>query len=335
MSSTSQNFPRTFYKLSTAWDAKTGTRTFKDFIWSIPSSAKNDPISMIPAMMTDKLGKMPDMMAAFEQVGLMERRNDQVWIYDMRQSDILPKSASDLGRLYSFANSAIRVWFNRSDADYLLKHSHISTCFIVWYFTKPNFFFKDKVMKQTTRNGIQRIWTPFFIARQPKLVSPTPAPRSGSNRSAITTTDAMLPKQQVEQEKIRASIAKIFDDAGGVPFGWDDPRNVHRNISGAIANDDRIFSIKQTKKLQNFYNEYTKITSKIEETMRKRAKAEIVNSRIANHTQSLGGEPTLSPTSPGAAEETVESGVGDEPVEAVSPSLHPPEEEVVDSWEDL
>lgn len=335
MSSTSQNFPRTFYKLSTTWDAKTGTRTFKDSIWSIPSSAKNDPISMIPAMMTDKLGKMPDMMAAFEQVGLMERRNDQVWIYDMRQSDVLPKSTSDLERLYSFAQLAIRTWFNQSDADYLRKHSHISTCFIVWYFTKPNFFYKDKVMKQTTRYGIQRIWTPFFIAKQPKVVSSTPTPRADSTRSVMTTTDAMLPKQQVEQEKIRANIAKIFNDAGGKPFGWDDPLDVHRNISGAIANDDRLFSIKQTKKLQNLYNEYTKITSKIDETMRKRAKTEFVNSRIVNHTQSPGGEPALSPTSSGAAEETVESGVGDEPVEAVSPCLQDPEEEVVDSWEDL
>ncbi len=190
-------------------------------------------------------------------------------------------------------------------------------------------------MKQTTRNGIQRIWTPFFIAKQTKVVSQTPTPRADSKRSVITTTDAMLPKQQVEQEKIRTSIAKIFKDAGGKLFAWDDPLNVHRNISGAIANNDRIFSIKQTKKLQNLYNEYTKITSKIDETMRKRAKADFVNTRIMNRTQSPGGEPALSPTSSGAAEETVESGVGDKPVEAVSPCLQNLEEEVVDSWEDL
>ena len=190
-------------------------------------------------------------------------------------------------------------------------------------------------MKQTTRNGIQRVWTPFFIAKQPKVVSQAPTPRADSKRSVITTTDAMLPRQLGEQEKMRASIAKIFKDAGGKLFAWDDPLDVHRNISGAIANDDRIFSIKQTKKLQNLYNEYTKITTKIDETMRKRAKAEFVNSKIINQTQSPGGEPALSPTSSGAAEETVESGVGDEPVEAVSPCLQDPEVEVVDSWEDL
>lgn len=279
MSSTSQNFPRTFYKLSNAWDAKTGTRTFRDSIWRTTSSVKNDPISMIPAMMTDKLDKMPDMMMAFERVGLMESHDDQVWIYDMRQSDVLPKSTSDLERLYSFVQSAIRVWFNRVDADYLLKHKHITTCFFVWYFTKPNFFYKDKVMKQTTRYGIQRIWTQFFIAKQPKVVSLS-APRADYTRQAITTTDTMLPKQQVEQEKIRTSIAKIFRDAGRNPFGWDDPLDVHRIISDAIANDDRFFSIKQTKKLQNLYNDYAKIKSKIDETMRKRAKVEFINSRI-------------------------------------------------------
>jgi hypothetical protein len=299
---------------------------------------------MIPAMMTDKLGNMPDMMAAFEQVGLMERRDDQVWIYDMRQSDILPKSAPDLERLYSFVQSAIRVWFNRSEADYLLKHSHITACFIVWYFTKPNFFYKDKVMKQTTRSGIQRIWSPFFIAKQPKLVLTPPKPRADYKRQVITTTDAMLPKQQLDQERMRAGIAKIFSDAGGKQFGWDDPLNVHRHISAAIANEDKNYSTKQTKKLQNLYNEYTKLTAKIDETMRKRTKAEFVNSKIAKAAAIESAEDDLGPPpdSPiklirqSACEECVGCSQNQPNQQAHMGGCLPDiDDEVPDSWEDL
>lgn len=295
MSSTSQNFPRTFYRLSKTWDAKTGTRTFKDPIWSITSSTKNEPISMIPAMMTKQLGNLPDMMVAFEQVGLMERRGDQVWIYDMRQSDVLPKSTSDLERLYSFVQAAIPTWFSKSDADYLLNHSHIAVCFFVWYFTKPNFFFKDKVMKQTTRHGIQRVWSPFFLIKQPKLVISQAPSRADSKQQLMTTTDVLLPKQQGEQEKLRTNIAKIISDSGGDSIDWEDPRRIHLAISEAIANEDKNFSIKQTKKLQNLYNDYTKITSKINDTLRKRAKVEFANSKIAKAAAIESAEDDLGP----------------------------------------
>ena len=69
--------------------------------------------------------------------------------------------------------------------------------------------------------------------------------------------------------------------------------------------------------------------------MRKRARSDFNNSKIVNHTQPPGGEPALSPASGGAAEEPVEAGFGDEAVEAVSTCLQNPDDEVVDSWEDL
>lgn len=282
MNSTSQNFPRTFYKLTKTWDLKTGNRTSQDAIWTTTSTSKNDPISMIPAIMSIKFGEITDMLGAFTEINGLIVQGDQVWIYNMRKSDVLPKSPTDLERIYAFVGAAVRRWFNIDEGDYLIKHIHITASFFVWYFTKPNFFHKDKIMKQTTRNGIQRVWSPFFLEKEPKTTSTNHTTRAiEPKRQPMTTTDALLPKQLTEQEKIKKNINKIISDSDMNEINWEDSRTLHISISEAIADEERKLSIKQTKKLQNLYNDYTKITSKINETNRKRAKVELANSKIA------------------------------------------------------
>lgn len=340
MQTPSQNFPRTFNKLAGPWTSKAGKRTSKDAIWTTTSAKKNEPTSMIPAMMTAKMGSISDMVEELLLLGGV-RHLDQVWIYDMR-SDGLPKSPADRQRLYAFMEAAVRKWFSQSEQAYIMKNAHIAACFLVWYFTKPNFFHKDKVMKQTTRHGIQRVWTCILTDKEPpKVVVEPPAPKTAFKRQPTTTTDALLPKQLAQQETIKTTINRMVHDAyvssGERPktIEWDDQTGLRIKMSELVRNDDRLFSENQRKKLQNNYNDYTKITEKINETMRKRARSDFNNSKIVNHTQPPGGEPALSPASGGAAEEPVEAGFGDEAVEAVSTCLQNPDDEVVDSWEDL
>jgi hypothetical protein len=208
--------------------------------------------------------------------------SQQIWIYDMRQSDTLPKSQADTQRLYGFVEKLLKSWFDVQEKDYLFQNVHIATCFFVWYFTKPNFFYKDNVTKQTTRHGIQRVWTPLLLGKKMKLQKePVNAPASKSQFS--TTTDALLPKQKQQQDKLRKDIVALLDSTNlsNTSLEWDDQRRLHLKISECLANSESGLSIKQNKKLQKIYNEYTTISAKINKTMLKIKKVERANSKIA------------------------------------------------------
>ena len=284
MASISQNLPRTFYKLADKWDKKVGTRNYESKCWTMSSVDNRDPIHKVAYLMSEKLGSQPlDMF--YKLVALSPdcqgTPSQQVWIYDMRQSDTLPKSQADTQRLYGFVDKLLKSWFDGQERNYLFQNVHIATCFFVWYFTKPNFFYKDNVMKQTTRHGIQRVWTPLLLGKKMKLQKePVNAPAPKSQLS--TTTDALLPKQQQQQEKLRKDIVALVASTtlSTATLEWDDPRHLHLKISECLANTDSGLSIKQNKKLQKTYNEYTTITAKINKTMGKIHKVEHANAKI-------------------------------------------------------
>lgn len=285
MSSISQNLPRTFYKLAEKWDNKVGTRNYESKCWTMSSVDNREPIHKVACLMSEKLGSQSSDM--FHKLVALSpdcqgTPSQQIWIYDMRQSDTLPKSQADTQRLYGFVEKLLKSWFDDQEKDYLFQNVHIATCFFVWYFTKPNFFYKDNVTKQTTRHGIQRVWTPLLLGKKMKLQKePVNAPASKSQFS--TTTDALLPKQKQQQDKLRKDIVALLDSTNlsNTSLEWDDQRRLHLKISECLANSDSGLSIKQNKKLQKTYNEYTTISAKINKTMLKINKVERANSKIA------------------------------------------------------
>ena len=104
MSSCSQNLPRTFFKLSTTWTKKAGTRNFDDNIFG-NNTTKQEPIYYIAAMMNAKFNEhSTDIIGAFQATNNTQVTyvNDAIWIYNMRQSDSLPKSNGDMEKLYAF-----------------------------------------------------------------------------------------------------------------------------------------------------------------------------------------------------------------------------------------
>lgn len=274
MASVSQNLPRTFYKLAEKWDKKVGTRNFEaQGCWSAASCDLKDHAYKVASMMSDKLALMtPDQFSTLSSE-CVKTSSDQVWIYDMRHSDTLPKSPADSQRLYNFVKLLVLSAFETKDKNYLLDHNHITTCFFVWYFTKPNFFFKDKMMRQTTRNGIQRVWTPLILKKKPKTQTTSIAV---SVPKISSTTDALLPKQQQQQTKLKNDIQALVNGN----LEWEDPLAVHIKISEIIASSDSGLSIKQNKKLQKLYSDYTTVTAKINKTMLKIKKVEHANSKI-------------------------------------------------------
>ena len=284
----------------------------------------------------------------------------QVWIYDMRHSDTLPKSQTDTERLYKFVRVLMSQWFNAEEEWFLDKNIHITVCFFVWYLTKPNFFYKDNVTKQTTRYGIQRVWTPLLLGKKMKLQKePVNAPASKSQFS--NTTDALLPKQQQQQEKLREDIQALLASTtlSNTSLDWEDSRQLHNKISECLANTNSGLSIKQSKKLQKIYNEYTTISTKINKTLGKIRKVERANAKIVIPPKELVwdaelGSPPMSPpelirksacegepSSPvecpgcatGQANQLAHMG-GCLPDELAADTLGG-EEDVPDSWEDL
>lgn len=293
MASISQNLPRTFYKLADKWDKKVGARNFESKCWTPSSVDTREPIHKVAFIMSEKLGcmfhKLNELSAECQWSSC-----GQIWIYDMRQSDSLPKSQTDSQRLYRFVEALLRSWFAGEERDYLLKNVHIATCFFVWYFTKPNFFFKDNVTKQTTRHGIQRMWTPLLLGKKTKIQR---EPVSNSTARPVTTTDTLLPKQQVQQAKLRKDIQEMVSSTtlAHTSLEWEDSRRLHLKVSECLANTESGLSIKQNKKLQKIYNEYTTITTKINKTMNKINKVQRANAKIVMQQKESAWDDELGP----------------------------------------
>tara|TARA_Y100000389_G_scaffold201023_1_gene242745 strand:- start:1183 stop:2106 length:924 start_codon:yes stop_codon:yes gene_type:complete len=256
----------------------------------------------VALMMSQLLGKDATTLAhRLSDLAAVMSSSGQVWIYDMRQSDALPKTPFDTQLLYKFVRLLISNWFSAEEELYLENNIHITVCFFVWFLTKPNFFYKDNVTKQTTRNGIQRVWTPLLLGKKMNLQKePVNAPAPKSQLS--TTTDALLPKQQQQQENLRKDIVALLASTtlSNTSLEWDDQRRLHLKISECLTNTDSGLSIKQNKKLQKIYNEYTTITAKVNKTMLKIRKVERANAKIATPQKepvwdTVLGPPPMSP----------------------------------------
>jgi len=293
MASISQNLPRTFYKLAEKWDKRVGARNFESKCWTSSSVDNREPIHKVAYLMSEKLGslfhKLTDLSSECQWSS-----SQQIWIYDMRQSDTLPKSQTDSQRLYRFVEVLVKSWFDGEERGFLSQNIHIATCFFVWYFTKPSFFFKDNVMRQTTRKGIQRVWTPLLLGKKPtsqKESVTTPSTKSQFN----TTTDILLPKQQEQQAKLQTDIQEMLSSTtlSQPIIEWEDSRRAHMKISECLGNSNSGLSIKQNKKLQKMYNEYSTLTAKINKTMNKKRKVERANAKIVTPSPQPSSPPKL------------------------------------------
>lgn len=359
----SQNLPRTFFKLSATWDKKTGKRTSGQGVWvtGSPEISSKFPVQYIPYILSSFFENKtrPENMAgalnSLQPAGTKIAGN-QIWIYAMRTSDCLPKNVTEEKKLYTFVKTMLRGWCERDTYLYMEKNIHICVCFFVWYFTKPNFFYTDKVIRQTTRNGIQRVWTPLLLEKEPKSVAVSAKPAKVASIS--TTCDALLSKQQQQQQKLRNDIQVLVDLGTEKALDWTNAHGLHKDVSECMNSSETALSIKQNKKLQKLYNEYTTITGKINKTMEKKNKVQRANAKIVavvdpvEWAHELGAPPVSRPqlVRHSACEEE-EDEVPREPVECWGCSSNQPnqqahmggclpdaledEDDVPDTWEDL
>ena len=291
MSSTnSQNFPRTFFKLTSSWDRKAMLRNSTQNIWSNHGVSSKEPMLYIPCVMSGLFEEHSDNMArCLSEVRPADTREvgNQVWIYNMRASDSVPRTIQDERKLYLFVRTMLKSWCDCKTFNYIEKNIHICVCFFVWYFTKQEFFYSDKVIRQTTRKGIQRVWTCVLLRKEP-VSSPARILTQTQQRNLPSiTTDALLPKQQQQQEKLKKDIQRMFSSTtlAHTSLDWEDSRILHVKLSECMTNSNSGLSINQNKKLQKMYNEYTTLSTKINKSFGKIRKVERANAKIVPQTQ--------------------------------------------------
>lgn len=326
MASVSQNFPRTYYNLAKTWDAKVGNMSFEQASF-IDNKTNKERIARLlhaefktqangPSGIVIELARIGDLMSDHYNMDNVSMYDNSIWIYNMRTSDTLPKSPNDLKRLYQFVKIAISQWFASSNEIFLAddRNIHITVSFFVWYITKPHFFFKDKVTRQTTRFGIERIWTPLLLAKKVSNAQPQTT-KVIKSKQPVQITNALLPKQQKAQENLRLHMEKLTD----CTFEWENSHSLHLNISKYLSGNE--LNINQQKKLQKTYNEYIALTEKVNKTLTKIRKTDMANAKIVKVKPEESVE-----------EENWEEGqfVGEKRV-LVDKSA---EEEVPDNWED-
>ena len=282
MASVSENFPRTFYNLASSWDAHVGTMTFEQCSNFNGYGSINSDVAQL--LHLEFIRRGPNIINDLQTLWLSSSEcqfyNDSFWIYNMRSSDILPRSSHDLARLYRFVRLAIGQWFSRSDQLLLEQHIHVAVCFFLWYITKPHFFFKDKVTKQTTRHGIQRVWTPLLLAKEVRFQTP----RVQKQNTLGSSTNAQLPKQQKDQQSLKEAMERITSTT----FEWEDSISLHLKMSKFLSGNQ--LNINQTKKLQKHYNDYKVLTNKINKTLQKIRKVEAANAKIASASSNTAEE---------------------------------------------
>ena len=327
MASVSQNFPRTYYNLSKTWDAKVGSMSFEQASFMQNYKTNKDQVAALlhAAFKNNK----DDIVNTFCNFGMdgVSMYDNSIWIYNMRASDTLPKAPADLGRLYQFVRIAVAKWFDRKDQMFLEQNIHITVCFFLWYITKPHFFFKDKVTRQTTRFGIERIWTPLLLAKEVKMQPPSLP--SAKPKTMMKTTNAQLPKWEQLVADIKFKISNIT----GTTFSWEDSFTLHGEISAALSNKD--LNTNQIKKLQKQYTEYQVLYQKISKAKGKIMEAEKENAKIVRSETNSSAAACVGceQNQPNQLAHMLPGGCLEDPDEVEVPDNWD-DEEVPDNWDD-
>ena len=342
--------PNTYRKLSSSWDAKTGTRDHLANVFC--NTVKSDAVLHIPAIMMSLLNDLhasSDMLKELQCVnpGAVKMGDDArtIWIYSMRPSDAMPKNAEELESLYSFVNIFAKKHFNAVAYDYVTQHIHIAVCFFVWFFTKQNFYYYTKEIRQTTRGGIQKQWRSVLLTRVPQVMvvaqnTTVPKVRGDLHQKTI------LAKLEEEQVSIKAEIKKLLASVCEVDF--EDDARLRDTMAQTMTMGSKCYITgKKSKKLQKAFQDYVKVTDKVNKTRKSLFQIETAERKMAlaitapAPAEDVWGGLGAPPSPPKLIRQDAEFpellGVGS-PDAATVPSAQPEaiiDEDVPDSWEDL
>ena len=307
-----------YKKMASSWDKKRGSRDCHSNVFN--GTTQNEPLYHVASMLEGVFcyvhvqTGIATVLACVEPEHTMTSSNARgVWIYDMRPSDAAPRTQQDEVRLNRFVSSFIHKHFVGAAQRYLLDHIAISMCFFAWFFTAPDYFYATKEMRQTTRRGIEKIWTETLLRKQPKTMTMPPTTKMSKSRGDMHQS-TLLAKMEDEKRALQTKIETVVNcEYPSHIIDWSDERLVHLNVSECFdMNGVCYISGKKSKKLNSLYQDYQKIVVKVTRT-----KAGIT--RAENEQRSVNLVSSCKQTQ--------------EPVTVAEPME--PEDEVPESWEDL
>ena len=280
-----QHLSTTFNKLTSFWSGKIGNRDHTANIFY--NTTTNEPKTHVPFLLMSAFNRIHgdngDMVCIFKNINpsAIKLDNDQeaVWIYTMRQTDTLPKTTQDMERIFAFVRMFMEIHLDSESYIYLMKHINIAVCFFIWFFTTPDFFFNKKVIKQTTRGGIKKIWRSILLVKPPiQLITTVTQHKRGVNHQPN-----ILSNLEKERETIQQNIVSIIQSVHPhFTIQWD-LYDYHTKISETMQfNHANYVSGKKSKKIQKLYLDYQKISEKI-----KTSNISISSVNIKQHTNKL------------------------------------------------
>ena len=339
-----QNMGLAYKKLAELWDKKRGpTRDYTSNIFQ--NTTPKEPVYHVAKIVNSELCRIHknttttivDELKNIEPNAVMVNEAG-IWIYDMRHTDAAPRTEQDTTRLKWFVSLFIKKHFDTSTQYYLNENFTITMCFFVWFFTTPDYFYATKEMKQTTRYGIQKIWTETLLRKKP-TTTPPPAAKLTKHRGMMHQKN-VLPKLEEEMRALQTKMDALAQHGGsGGGFDWTaDARELHKQISECFdTNSVHYISTKKSKKLQTMYQDYQKLQEKLARTKQGITHAEFQEKQgivvFAKKPVSLMHVKEEHVEAKHVKEEHVE----EEHVEAKHVEAKPIEEEqeVPESWEDL
>ncbi len=258
--------PQTYRKLSSSWDAKACSRDHTANVFC--NTAKKDAVMHVPSILLalfNGLHEKSDMIKELHSVSggvMLGDDANTIWLYTMRPSDAMPKNAEELERLYEFVRVFTAKHLDVETHAYIIQNIHIAVSFFVWFFTKKNFYYYTKEIRQTTRGGIQKQWRSILLVRVPAVViQNVAAPKARGEIHQKT----ILAKLEEGQAKLKTDITKLI--TSGCVVDFDDASTLHKTISQCTTSGNQNFvGNKQGKKLQKTYDEYVKVTDKVKKT---------------------------------------------------------------------
>jgi hypothetical protein len=327
-----QNIGIAYIKLASAWDKKRGARDFQANVFN--NTTKNEPMYHVAMILNRALcdiyinttKSIVEELKCIEPNKAIVSPNGSIWVYDMRHSDAAPRTEQDAEHLKQFVSLFIKKHFDASTQHYLNENLTITMCFFAWFFATPNYFYATKEMRQTTRYGIEKIWTETLARKKPIHTSHRPAPPSHPKQRGMMHQKNVLPKLEEDKLSLQSKINELVNPEHVID--WTDIRTVHKQVSECLENNT-LLSGKKIKKLQTLYQQQEKIQEKIERTKEGIKHAEF-QAKKNNKLQTAEPETT----EPEIAEPEIAEPEIAEP-EIAEPETREEEEDVPESWEDL
>jgi DNA-binding protein YbaB len=275
-----QNMGLAYKKLAELWDKKRGpTRDYTSNIFQ--NTTHKEPVYHVAKIVNSELCRIHknttttivDELKNIEPNAVMVNEAG-IWIYDMRHTDAAPRTEQDTTRLKWFVSLFIKKHFDTSTQYYLNENFTITMCFFVWFFTTPDYFYATKEMRQTTRYGIQKIWTETLLRKKP-TTTPPPTAKLIKHRGMMHQKN-VLPKLEEETRALQTKMDALVSNSdslqhggsSGGGFDWTaDARQLHKQISECLdTNSVHYISTKKSKKLQTMYQDYQKLQEKLART---------------------------------------------------------------------